>query len=113
MDDFSINRELNGNVTVVTVSGRVDSVTAAKLDAELTKIVLENQKIVLDLKDVVYMSSAGVRAIVRALQTAQKSAGGVKLANIREQLVQVLKTVGMMEMLQSYSSVDEAVTSFS
>ena len=113
MDDFSINRELNGNVTVVTVSGRVDSVTAAKLDAELTKIVLENQKIVLDLKDVVYMSSAGVRAIVRALQTAKKSAGGVKLANIREQLVQVLKTVGMMEMLQSYSSVDEAVTSFS
>lgn len=113
MDDFSINRELNGSVAVVIVSGRVDSVTAAKLDAELSKIVNENKKIVLDLKDVGYMSSAGVRAIVRALQSAQKSAGGVKLASVRAQVVRVLQTVGMMEMLQSYPSVEEAIASFS
>lgn len=113
MDQFSIKKELNGTVTVVTISGRVDSITAAKLDAELAKIVNENKNIVLDLKDVVYMSSAGVRAIVRALQSAQKSAGGVKLAGIRESVMQVFQIVGMMEMMQSYPNVDEAVASFS
>ncbi len=35
MDDFSIQHTRNGNVTVVTISGRVDSVTAATLDDEL------------------------------------------------------------------------------
>jgi anti-sigma B factor antagonist len=112
MDDFSISWELNGNVVVVTLSGRVDSVTAAKLDAELLKIVNENKKIVMDLKDVVYMSSAGVRAIARALQSVQKSEGGVKLVGIRKPVVRVLQTIGLTEVLKSYPSVEEAVASF-
>src|SRR5262245_45856434 len=114
MDEFSVKRELNGTVMVVTISGRVDSVSAVKLESELAKVVNESKKIVLDLKDVVYMSSAGVRTVVRASQSAQKSAGGVKLADIRERVMQVFQTnVGMTEMLQIYPSVDEAVASFS
>ncbi len=80
MDDFSVKSERKGNVTVVAISGRVDSVTAAAMDAELANIVRENNKMVLDLKDVSYLSSAGVRAIVRVLHGAKKSGGGVKLA---------------------------------
>jgi len=112
MDNFSIHHEHNGNVMVVTVSGRVDSVTAATLDAELAKIIQENKKIVLDLKDVVYLSSAGVRAIVRVSQSAQKSQGGVKLARIPNSVMEVLENVGMMEVLNSYPSIDDAVANF-
>jgi len=112
MDDFSIKSERNGNVTIVTISGRVDSVTAASLDSELAKIVREDKKIILNLKDMAYLSSAGVRAIIKALQSAQKSGGGVKLASVPEQVMEVLQTVGMMQMLQAYPSVDEAVASF-
>jgi anti-sigma B factor antagonist len=112
MEELSIKNERNKNVTVITVSGRVDSVTAATLDAELAKIVSDNYRIVLDLKDVSYLSSAGVRAIVRTLQSAQKLGGGVKLAQIPENVSEVLQTVGMMQMMQVYSSVDEAVGSF-
>ena len=112
MDDFSIKSERNGNVTIVTISGRVDSVTAASLDSELAKIVREDKKIILNLKNMAYLSSAGVRAIIKALQSAQKSGGGVKLASVPEHVMEVLQTVGMMQMLQSYPSVDEAVASF-
>jgi len=112
MDDFSIKSERNGNVTIVTISGRVDSVTAASLDSELAKIVREDKKIILNLKNMAYLSSAGVRAIIKALQSAQKSGGGVKLASVPEQVMEVLQTVGMMQMLQAYPSVDEAVASF-
>ena len=112
MDDFSVKSERKGNATVVTISGRVDSVTAAAMDAELANIVRDNNKMVLDLKDVSYLSSAGVRAIVRVLHGAKKSGGGVKLASVPEHVIQVLQTVGMMEVLQAYPSVDEAVASF-
>ena len=112
MDDFSVQHEHNGNVTVVTISGRVDSVTAATLDVELGKIVHESKKIVLDLKDVLYLSSAGVRAILRASQSAQKSEGGVKLACIPDLVMEVLENVGVMEVLKSYPSVDEAIAGF-
>lgn len=112
MDEFSVKSENNGKATVVIICGRVDSVTAGTLDAELGKIVRENNKIVLDLKDVVYLSSAGVRAIIRASQSAQKSEGGVKLARIPDSVIEVLENVGMMEVLKSYPSVDLAVASF-
>ncbi len=112
MDDFSISRILSGDVAVVTVAGRVDSFTAATLDAELAKIVQENKKLVLDLKDMAYLSSAGVRAIMRALQTAQRSGGGVKLARVPALVDEVLQTVGVMQILDAHPSVDDAVAAF-
>ena len=112
MDDFSAKSSMNGDVAVVTVAGRVDSVTSASLDAELEKVVRGSKKLVVELKDVVYLSSAGVRSIVKALQTAQKSGGGVRLASVSEPVETVLRTVGMMQMLKAYPSVDEAVASF-
>jgi len=99
-------------VTVASISGRVDSVTALTLDTELEKMARENNRLVLDLKDTAYMSSAGMRAVLKTLQNAKKSGGAVKLARVPDLVGEVLQTVGMLEMLQSYPSVDEAVASF-
>ena len=112
MDDFSISSERNAQAIIVIVSGRVDSYTAGSLDSELDKLLNENNRLILDLKGLTYLSSAGVRAIVRAFQRAQKSGGGVKLAALPAQVVEVLQTVGMTERLQIYPSVDEALASF-
>jgi len=112
MDKFSVHSDTNGNVAVVTASGRFDSETSPSLDAELTKVVGQKNKIVLDLKGVEYLSSAGLRAIVKALQASQKAGGGVKLACVSVSVETVLRTVGMMEMLKAFSSVDDAVASF-
>ena len=112
MDELSIKSERNGNTDVIIVSGRVDSVTAGTLDEELEKLVRSDNRIVLDMKDVSYLSSAGVRSIVRAAQSAEKSGGALKLARIPNQVMQVLENVGLMQMFQSYPSVDEAMASF-
>lgn len=112
MDTFSVRSDTSGLVAVVTASGRVDSQTAPDLDAELTKVAAAKNKIVLDLKGVDYLSSAGLRAIVKALQAAQKSGGGVKLASVSEPVETILRTVGMMEMLKMYPSVNDAVAGF-
>jgi len=112
MEEFSVTSRHNGDVTVTNITGRVDSVTASKLDKELEKIVHGNKKVVLDLKGVVYLSSAGVRAIVKMLRNEQKTGGNVKLANMPRVVESVLETVGMMELVQVYTSVDEAIASF-
>ncbi len=112
MDGFSVQSNTSGSVAVVTAAGRIDSETAPILDAELTKAGNETNKIVVDLKDVEYLSSAGLRAIVKALQAAQQSGGGVKLACASESVITILRTVGMMEMLKMYPSVSDAVAGF-
>jgi len=112
MDDFSIQHEQNGNAIVVTISGRVDSATAGTMDSELDKLVSANRWVVLDLQNVEFLSSAGVRAIVNALKIARKSRHQVKLAAIPDHIAEIMKTLGMMELMQVYPSVAEAIVSF-
>jgi len=99
-------------VVIAAVTGRIASVTAVNLVEELEKLVHGHEKVVLDLKDVAYLSSAGVRAIVKMLRNEQKSGGAVKLAAIPKTVAETLETVGMMELLKTYPTVEDAIASF-
>lgn len=100
-------------VSVMKVQGRVDSDSAPELDEALGKLLQEGRnRIVLDLKGVDYISSAGLRAIVKAYQAATKSGGDLRLASVSNPVEVILRTVGMMQMLKMYPTEQEAVTSF-
>lgn len=62
MDELSVRSEIRRNVAVVTITGRVDSVSAAALDEQLSGIARGNNRLALDLSGVTYLSSAGVPA---------------------------------------------------
>lgn len=119
MDKLSIQSEVKAipgdvkeNVFVVTASGRIDSETAPAFDAELTRAIGINSSLVIDLKGVDYMSSAGLRAMIKASQAAEKAGGTVKLVAVPEEINSVMYTVGLNQKLASFASVDEAVASF-
>ncbi len=112
MSELSVKSELKGDVAVVSPSGRVDSVTAAMLEKELEKALRNSKRIVLDLKAVKYLSSAGVRAILKASQDTKKSGGGVRLARIPAQVIETLENVGVIQLLQTFASLEDAVASF-
>lgn len=100
-------------VSVMKVQGRVDSDSAPELDEALGKLLQEGRnRIVLDLKGVDYISSAGLRAIVKAYQAATKSGGDLRLASVSNPVEVILRTVGMMQMLKMYPTDQEAVASF-
>jgi len=95
------------------VSGRVDSDSVPELEAALTKLLNEGRnKIVLNLQSVDFLSSAGLRAIVKAYQGAKKTGGDVRLAAVSEPIEVILRTVGMMQMLKMYPTDQEAMASF-
>lgn len=103
---------LKENALVVTVSGRIDSETAPMFDEELTGAVNASSYVVVNLEDVDYMSSAGLRAIIKASQAAEKKGTEVKLAAVPEEINSVLYTVGLNQKLAVFASVDEAISSF-
>ena len=110
---LSIETDNTQSVSVMKVKGRVDSDTAPELDDALTKLLQDNKnKIVLNLQAVDYMSSAGLRAMVKAYQNAKKSGGDVRLASVSTPVEVILRTVGMMQMLQMYPTDQEAMASF-
>jgi len=104
---------MTGSVPVMKVSGRIDSETAPELDSALTGALRDGQhRLVVNLQGVDYMSSAGLRAIVKAYQAAQQAGGDVRLAAVSEPIEVILRTVGMMQMFRLFPGDQEAVASF-
>jgi len=101
-------RELK-SVDVLTVSGRVDSSTAPRLDQTL-KGLLDNKRsrIVLDLSGVAYLSSAGLRTMV----SCRRSGGDLRLANPSKRVKQVLELAGLDVVFKIYKDQVAAVGSF-
>lgn len=113
MPILSLETDNTHEITVMKVKGRVDSDSAPELDAALTKLLQENRnKIVLNLQAVDFMSSAGLRAVVKAYQAAKRSGGDVRLAAVSNPVEVILRTIGMMQMLQMYPTDQEAMASF-
>lgn len=102
-------RELK-HVSVVTVSGRVDSATAPDLQKALQDLLDSDQKqLVLDLKDVDYMSSAGLRVLVALQKAAKKNGGALRLAQLSVRVSEVLELAGLAPVFDIYPDVVEAV----
>jgi anti-sigma B factor antagonist len=113
MENLFINTDNTQNVSIMNVKGRIDSNTAPELDSALSNLLSSNRnKIVLNLQAVEYLSSAGLRALVKALKDAQKSGGDLRLASVSEPIEVILRTVGMMQMFKLYPSDQEAMVGF-
>jgi anti-sigma B factor antagonist len=114
---MSINIETTETkrVTVIQVAGRVDSTTAGELgDTFNTTIESGRNKLVLDLENVEYMSSAGLREMVSALKRVQNitGTGDLRISNPSERVREVLELAGLDEIFKIYDSQVEAVGSF-
>ena len=99
---------------VVTVVGRVDSSNASELDTTLAQLIDDgHSKLVLQLTEISYMSSAGLRAIVSALRGAKKKLrGDVRIAAPSERVSEVFNLAGLTPLFQIYDDVETAVNSF-
>lgn len=99
--------------SLVTVSGRVDSATAPDLDKALQTLIQANRnQIVVDLKGVEYMSSAGIRALVSALKAAKSGGGGLCIAQPSTRARDVLELAGLTTIFAIHQDLIEAVGSF-
>jgi len=113
MSTLSIETDNTQNISVMKVTGRVDSDTAPDLDTALSKLLEDNRnKIVLNLQGVEFLSSAGLRAMVKALKDARNSGGDVHLASVSEPIEVILRTVGMMQIFKWFSTSEEAAAGF-
>ena len=84
--------------TVIEVVGRLDTSTAPVLDKTIGENVPENSALVLDMKGLEYISSAGLRVLLSAQKRMQKS-GSMKLKNVNGEVMEVLEMTGFADIL--------------
>lgn len=109
---ININVSMHDKVTLIEVSGRIDSMNANQLgEALATEIGNGHNQMVLDLANVEYMSSAGLREIVSALKKVRAN-GDLRLAQPSSRVREVLEMAGLDTIFRIYGTQAEAVGSF-
>ena len=82
----------------ISVSGRVDTTTAPEFEKAIFDNIEGVNELVLDLKDMPYTSSAGLRVLLKA-QKAMKAKGGMKLTNVCDDVMEVLEMTGFADIM--------------
>lgn len=109
-----VNAKQYKHVDLVEVSGRIDSSTAPLLEQELEKIMKEGRfRVVVDLGETEFMSSAGLRALIAALKEARRfNRGDVRLANMPPKINKAFELAGFLELFKVFENSTDAVGSF-
>ena len=99
---------------LVKVSGRVDSFTAPKLGEALSEITQSGKyNIALEMGDVEYVSSAGLRVMIDVQKTCKHIyKGEVILVSIPKRIYETLELAGFVPLFRFFDNVTEAVESF-
>jgi anti-sigma B factor antagonist len=107
-----VERDQDG-VTVFNLEGRVDTQGAVDLDTALNAAVSEGKhKMVLNMADVSYISSAGLRTLADIVTKNREAGGDLKLVALNRKVLRVLRIIGFDRFFSIYDSVDEAMVDF-
>ena len=96
---MTIERKTENDVVTLTLAGRLDTATAPELETEVDACAGVVKDLVLDLKDLEYTSSAGLRVILKAQKMMNKQ-GSMKLIHVNEDVMEVFDITGFLEILK-------------
>jgi anti-anti-sigma factor len=98
---------------IAYIGGRVDSSTAPDLQEHLNGLVKRGRHhLVLNLKNVSFLSSAGLRTLLSTLQACKRQGGDVRLSEVSDQVARVLELTSFDVYFKCFASDAEAVGSF-
>ena len=112
---MEIDTKTMQNCELVVLSGELDSGSAPALEQTLLRLIKEDKKnLVINLRGVTFISSAGLRALLTAQMRVRKKIprGRVVISEIPTQLRKTLELVGMNVMFDLYDGDKEAIESF-
>ena len=93
---LNITQNKNDSILELALEGRLDTVTAPQLQAAIDEQFEDVTEVVMDLKDLAYISSAGLRVLL----TVRKGlTGDLVLRNVDPSVLEVLEITGFVDIL--------------
>ena len=104
---------LAGNVICVKVEGRLDAATVPAFEQALQRLLLEGQaRLVVDLGEVNYISSSGLRVLLTARRQSRSRGGDLFLCSLRPRVKEIFEMVGFLSVFGVYAASEEAAAAF-
>ena len=95
---MTIEIKKNVDELVLEITGRLDTITAPALDKTINENLGEIKSLILDCKNLEYISSAGLRVLL-STQKKLHQKGTMKLKNVREEVMEVFEITGFADIL--------------
>ena len=96
---LSITTEIEGTKATIHIDGRLAYDTAPELDEVFSNLPASVSEIECDLQHVSYVSSAGLRAFVRAMRIADARGGSFKIMYVSDDVYDVFRMTGLTEIM--------------
>lgn len=102
--------QAGGDVAVLSPSGRLDSNTSKSFESELIPVVESGPgAVVVDLSNLQYVSSAGLRVLLVAAKRSKAGGGRLALSGMSDQIREVFDISGFSAIFTIFATRDEAV----
>ena len=95
---MTIEIKKSADLTTIEIVGRLDTITAPALDKTINEDLGDTKNLVLDLKGMEYISSAGLRVLLGAQKKMQKI-GSMKVVNVCAEVMEVFEMTGFADIL--------------
>lgn len=113
MSDFKIQHREGDGVNVLELKGYLDAHTAPELESTFQKLLRDKKyKIVVNCKDLTYISSAGLGVFMAYIEDVRKNQGDIKLTNMTPKVYNVFDLLGFPILYEIYKDEKEAITRF-
>ncbi len=90
----------NGNETIISLSGQLDTLTATDFEKEIASILQSDTlNVVLNGEELTYVSSAGLRLLLTMQKGMKAKGGSFKLKNIKKEIMEIFNITGFSSIL--------------
>lgn len=97
---MQIKSNINNKTLMILLEGRLDTVTSPQFEEEINKYSLDEiNNILLDLKELEYISSAGLRVLLKLYKKMLAQGGEVRLINVNNVIMDIFDMTGMSNFL--------------
>lgn len=113
MAEFSTSINEKGDISIINLKGYLDAHTAPILENNFVSLIDKNRfKIVVDFKDLAYISSAGLGVFMAFIEKIRDSKGDIKLAGMNDKVYNIFDLLGFPLLYEIFHTEDEAINKF-
>lgn len=107
---MDIEITFQGDLHVLKVSGQLDALSSADYEQRLNRLVAEGaRQLVVDFGPLVYISSAGLRALLNTSKPLLAQGGALVYVNLQPGLREVFEMTGLLSLFRVCDSLPEAI----
>ncbi len=110
---MDISSRAKGEVVILDISGEIDLYNAPEIKDIVNKLIEQKKyNVIINLKEVTYIDSSGIGALISSLSNLKKYQGGLKIINVFASVKKVFELTKLTSFFEIHDSEEEAVRAF-